>query len=503
VPLHYAKLQKSLVDEKMKIVVFGIGKYYQNRAEELHNILEKDTDEIVAFIDNGGEISRYEDKSVYKPDKLAGLMYDYVVIMSSYYDEMYSQLISLGVRQSDILDYYAFKRMKELIQRQGDVLFYSQIKQPLDSKKGKVLLVQNGLTFNGGPVALMQAAMVLRSKGYQVTFATGDSPDEQVIRYINEMGMSLCVFQSYPYIGGRDLDVVKEYDSVIVNVFPSIPYAYEFSSVRPTLWWIHENPDGFGEAAYAETKERFYRLDASAWMNRPRIVAVNNRAKDVFESYYPGKVKDTMAYGLPDEGDVAPSLKKGEKIVFAIVGTVIQRKGQDLFIEAAKRLTKRYPGKCEFWIVGGYNPEDVYYQKLLDESQDEPSIRFMGLKNREEMREIYKQIDVSVCASRSECLQIVTVEGMMHGKMCITTDATGMTEYITDGDNGMVFESENADALYGKMLWCIEHYDDEEFICMRKKARDTYESYFTMEAFGESLVKQLELTKQNWKGDLE
>ena len=77
----------------------------------------------------------------------------------------------------------------------------------------------------------------------------------------------------------------------------------------------------------------------------------------------------------------------------------------------------------------------------------------------------------------------------MHGKICITTDATGMADYITDGENGFVCGAGNADELADKMNYVLNY--SEELKDMRKRARETYEKYFSMENFGDKLEKYL------------
>ena len=474
----------------MKLVIFGMGKYYENRSDEL-NCLSKE-DEIVAFIDNYSTNTTFLGHPVYNPYRIDELIYDFVLIMSSYYDEMVNQLVLLGVDKNCIISFDDYRKIK----KQGSICIDRSNNKNSQKSEHRILLAQNAMDFNGGAIALLQVAIALKERGYDFMLVTGVRPNEKFIKYVLSLGIDFGVFESYPLIGGKDLDFVKTFDYIIVNVYPSIKFAYEFSKIRPTIWWIHEPSDAFGETLYCDTQKEFPTLNNSIWMKRIRVLMVNERAKKTFDSYYHAVSAGTMAYALPDE---AQSLRKSAgKIVFCVAGTVIPRKGQDIFIDASKRVELAYPNRCEFWIIGKYNEEDDYYKQLLKTAANIPSIKFLGLKNREEMLDVYGQIDVSVCSSRNECLQIVTVEGMMHEKICITTDATGMTDYISDGINGLVFKSEDVDALYNKMKWVIEHYNDDDYNRMRHNARRTYELNFSLDVFGDNLERELVKAKEDF-----
>lgn len=94
-------------------------------------------------------------------------------------------------------------------------------------------------------------------------------------------------------------------------------------------------------------------------------------------------------------------------------------------------------------------------------------------------------------------MSLTITEGMMYGKVCITTDATGMADYIRSGENGFVVPTEDAKALARCMVDIIEQ--PERYADMRVAARRTYEEHFTPEIFAERLTTELEMTIESWK----
>ena len=89
------------------------------------------------------------------------------------------------------------------------------------------------------------------------------------------------------------------------------------------------------------------------------------------------------------------------------------------------------------------------------------------------------------------------VEGLMYGKICITTDATGIADYMTDGVDGFIVRADNAEALAQRMEIAIRRMDD--LLPMRKAARACYEKYFSMKVFGDRLESELWKTIHTWK----
>lgn len=181
------------------------------------------------------------------------------------------------------------------------------------------------------------------------------------------------------------------------------------------------------------------------------------------------------------------------KVVFAIIGSVCEGKAQDIFCRAVEKMKDKE--KAEFWIIGKYG-EDEYSKEICRMAHMEKTIRMLGLMTREEIYNSFPVIDVVVCASREDSLPIVMTEGMMFGKVCITTDATGTADYIREGENGFVVPAGDADALAGRMEWILAHRD--KLMDMGKNARKTYEGHFTMEIFGENLERALLETKREW-----
>ena len=82
----------------VNIIIFGIGKMYEVRKSFFEE--NRDRINIVAFLDNNPEFQgkQKDGVAVYAPEKIEGLNYDCVLLLSKQYmKEMKDQLLSLGV----------------------------------------------------------------------------------------------------------------------------------------------------------------------------------------------------------------------------------------------------------------------------------------------------------------------------------------------------------------------------------------------------------------------
>ena len=150
---------------------------------------------------------------------------------------------------------------------------------------------------------------------------------------------------------------------------------------------------------------------------------------------------------------------------------------------------------CEFWVVG-FCGQDSYGKQVRKFIQSFSRAKLFGVMNRSELRKLFQQIDCVVCASLEETMSLTITEGMMHGKVCITTDRTGMAEYIEDGVNGFICKAGEAMSLYHCMRRVFELRDDSYEI--RRNARTLYKEMFSMDRFGERLEQALQETKRRY-----
>ncbi|MCI9141200.1 MAG: glycosyltransferase [Lachnospiraceae bacterium] len=466
----------------MRIVVFGAGKFYQKRKEELLSDIDV---ELVAIIDNNQYIQgTYMDHvPILGIEQLEALDYDIVILMSAKASEMKIQLSKLGVDPKRIWYWERFKSEKE----KGRFYFHCGDLTHRSWKK-KVLFISNDLGYSGGALAAVYAALALQERHYKVVLAAPGG-NSVFIKEIKERGLNIMICPALPYLYEEELAFIEQFDAVIVNVFPMILCASEISKRKPVVWWIHEASD-----FYQTTRVQFAEYAREEQLENIDIYAVSRIAQANFNHYFPKRISQTLAYGIPDECLNIPQTNKGDKILFAIIGGVTPRKAQDIFLEAVKGIKEELRKKALFWIIGSL-AQDSYCNKIRDMASDDSSIIFWGEMPRVEIEKAFFSIDVLVCPSWEDPLPIVATEAMMYGRPCIVSESIGTVDYIMEGRNGLIFPTGDSKALSAKMEWVIQN--SEQLSQMGKNARQTYEKYFTMDGFGERLEAALQNSLKN------
>lgn len=466
----------------MKIIVFGLGQYYKNRKEKLLSCAQGS---IIAYTDNNESLwGRVIDGApVVAPQDTLKINFDAFVVMNSYAEEIYEQLTEMGIEKSRILywDFFYAARVsgeKRAYQGSGD-----------DSGgKDSILIISTSLNYNGGSLAAIYAAMTIKKRGYQATLAVPDC-DERLASEVTQKGITIYVCPALPYIFDKEKEWITQFNIVVVNVFQMIQSVRSLNNICPVLWWIHEPIE-----IIERMRSKFWNCLAEKDFKNVAIYAVSGIPLKNFNQFYPDRIQRILHYGIPDMRQEC-LVCDGEKtkVVFAIIGGICERKAQDIFCKAVEKLNAKE--EAEFWIIGRYG-EDDYSKEVCRMACHEKAIMMKGLMTREEIYNIFPEIDVVICASREDPLPIVMTEGMMFGKICITTDATGTADYIQEGKNGFIVPTEDVDALAKRMEWILSNRNRLAEIGMN--ARKTYENHFAMEIFGENIERALLETKREW-----
>lgn len=467
----------------IKTVIFGTGQYYKNRASEIARMQEV---QICAFIDNNPDLNgkKINDIPVSSPDALLQIDYDYVVLMSLYASDMKKQLLNIGIKESRIMFWGEFcaKFCREKIR------LYPAKLSVLEKKK-RILIISTQFNYNGGALAAVYAAMALKNIGYDVVIAI-PSGDRILIEEIIKKGLAIAICPAISYVY-EEIEWIKNFDIVIVNVFQMIRCACEISKVRPVLWWIHEPSE-----IYKPTASEFSDYIDIDVIKRINIVAVSRLAQNNFNQIFKDRIKKTMLFGIPQEAADCCAKKTDNRLVFALIGFISLKKGQIEFLKAASMFPVDKNFDIEFWIIGG-NKENEYFTNVKALAENNTNVKILGEKTREELNNIFHDIDVVVCASLEETMSITIVEGMMYRKICITTDATGIAEYIQNGKNGYICRAGDSRNLYEVMKRIKEDYGQLE--CVKDEARKTYENFFTLESFSERLEQELLWTEKEYQ----
>lgn len=465
----------------MRVVVFGTGAYYRNRKEYFRNV------EIVAFMDNNSKIQNtiLDGVPVYAPKDAVLLEYDYICIMSDRNTaSMIKQLIELNADIDKMIIFETFvKKQKRIISEGCMQTYYKNVPGDVKGKKGKILLMTHELSLSGAPIVLFYAAQILKKNGYDTAIL---SPKDGGLREVI-MKSGIPVFVDAGITGDNEYlkNWMMEFDLVIVCTLTYGQFVGEMADFpRPIIWWLHESEEVYSGWWPRAKPERIG--------SNVSIYAVGHRAIATYKKYFKNDNCKNLIYGIPNINDNWQKgyVKNHDNIVFAVIGVLQPRKGQDIFIEAIRRMRPEDKANAEFWLIGpdpGIYPE--FTEKLRQAAEKEPSIKIMGEMSMEMIKEQYPNIDVVVSPSRDDPMPVVMPEAMMFYKTCIVSDGAGTSALIEHKKNGLVCTCD-ADSLAEQMTWVMHNQD--KLMSIGVEGRKLYENVFSTEAFEKNLVEIVE-----------
>ncbi len=465
------------------VIIFGTGVCYQNYKEL---VFSKST--VLCLSDNNK--AKWETSldgiSILPPDKIHSFDFDRIVLLVSYPTavEIKTQLIQLGIPECKILFYDEYIAH---VCRGEQICF--------EAKHIKIAIISRKLDYSGSSVAILNASIALNTAGYLVTLIVPQC-DRRFAREFNCHGVSIIECPSIICMENTELRLIDSFDFVIVNVLPTIDAVFKVFGYKPLLWWIHEPSEKYSNL-YKSVSARYPQYLSDKRIQSIPVYAVSTIAKNPFLRHFSKAKVDILPYCLVDEGNLSVQNNKCATISFALIAGFSELKQQHLYLQAAAKLVETHTN-CRFLLIGNLG-NSAYSQKVLALAKSMPSVELRGVLTREQMLAAYQnEIDVVVCPSLEECLPTVIAEGMMHSKLCIVSDNTGMADYITDGENGFICKAGSLESLYEKMVYCAEHFGELDSV--RKNARKTYEENFTMDIFAKRIDRIIKDSLKNMGG---
>ncbi len=164
-------------------------------------------------------------------------------------------------------------------------------------------------------------------------------------------------------------------------------------------------------------------------------------------------------------------------------------KGIDVMIRAMAAVRRKFPRAC--FVIAGLPHDHDYAQELNDLCQElgvTGNVRFAG--NQEKIGRFLKMTQVFCLPSRSEGFSNALIEAMACNLPCVATRVGGNGEALEEGVSGYLVESEDAEAMAGRILDLLEN--PERARQMGAAARRAVEERFTIEAMESKLIQLYE-----------
>ncbi len=361
------------------------------------------------------------------------------------------------------------------------IRMWGRNKSETSSDKLDLLFVSHDLSWSGAPLILLHMAKWCQEQGF---FVVVMSPSDGPLREeFLQAGIPLLVdplittgHPSFPAFA-------REFDCVVASTIFGTPIVRAVKSAGiPHLWWIHE---GRVAEHYLATDPA---LCATLGM-ADLIVTPDTRSSLVYQPYAERPVR-VMSYGIPDPLAKleSPVQRKTGPLKFLLLGTIEQRKGQQVFLEALKNLPEDVLKNAHFEIIG--RPHDpAIMSEVVAAAKDASYLSYGEGVSPAEALTLIRDTDVMVCASWDETGPLILMEALALGKVILSTAVGAVAEILSAEEDGLFFKPGDTAALSAAIQRLVREPDLVKRL--QRNSRKAFEKYFTFDRFGENFVEAM------------
>lgn len=352
----------------------------------------------------------------------------------------------------------------------------------------RALVLTHEFSMTGAPIVLVNAIPALRSMGYEAV-VLGPAEGKAMELFLNA---GANVVTNSEMLGNLALyGVALNCDLILINTVCQLDAIHRLSGAQvPVLWWLHDAFQGY-PYIIPDIPRRL--------RQNVKVCAVGSHAMAAMHSVRPGFEIEQLIYGLPDYArDSFPTYDLGYtqgKQLFVTVGSLEERKGQDVLCTAIQRLPREKMRQSAFLFVGKYLQEDFYHLVVQLTEEFPENVFYRESLTRDEIKSLMQQCSCVICSSRDDPMPTFVTEGLIFGRPAIVSEHTGTAGLIQEGVDGFVYRQDSPVELAEKIEYFIDHPELTEQ--MSKACRALYERSFTYESF-QTTLKQLvqELTER-------
>ncbi len=352
-------------------------------------------------------------------------------------------------------------------------------------KKFNVLIVIHELTITGAPIIAFDIAKaVLELGGYPVMYSYSDGP----LRFeLEKLNIPVIVNNIAKQDEFSFINFAKNFDVIIANTVVTYPAVHMIQDIVPTIWYIHEaqNIESFFIPYFDNNK---IKLEDTLKNTRATICVPSEYSLNVVKKY--NKNVQLFRYGFNDLYDKEIDIKKD--IQFSIIGTIEDRKAQDIFVEAILLMPEKYQKKAKFNIIGNDKTCLSFSQKLKEKTKKIPSVVWHGLiLDQNKKKNLFIKTSILVVISRDDCAPLVVTEGAVLMKPSIISTNVGTCFPFDNGKTGFIVETGNIKQLAETMMNIIDN--PSILNSMGEEARKRYLETSTIDLFRNkilSLIKE-------------
>lgn len=343
----------------------------------------------------------------------------------------------------------------------------------------KIMQIMPGRVWGGAEQVILDLSKALSERGHEVIVYVRRSP-----AVIGRMERELP-FRVLPFAGTYDVRAVRTLARALREDAADIVHVHDAAFVPMA---VAANRMAGGKAKVVFTRHIARRSRTAPWLRWAfrrlhRVVFVSRLSMDLWREANPWMPESRCVVvhnSIPGQAETLslPTLRRqlgaeGDCPVLMFTGRVRRSKGCMTMVKALAGV-RGLPFRMVF--VGKCKPER-YGARLLAEAERlgiGGKVRLWGFTA--DVRSLVREADIALAPSivREAC-PLSPMEFMQAGKCVITTDNGGQTEYIKDGETGMIVPPDDAEALSAAIRRAVED------AALRRRIGENARSHFENE----------------------
>lgn len=353
----------------------------------------------------------------------------------------------------------------------------------IPGERPRVLFFSHETTLSGAPIALFHLACSLQESGRAPVIAAPErGPISELLEARNIEVLIDATFLIDP-AHEKLTELCGGFDVVVANTIASWPAvrAARAAGAR-AVWYLHET------LVAIELIGKISEIRPTLEEAHLLITPTQQTAR-VYQGITRTLV-EVVPYGIPEPNCVTESGRNADKrLKFVALGSYEPRKGQDVLLDAIRALSPDVRSATSFTLAGRVLDEP-FFANLKKTAAEFENVELAPALDHTGSLQLLAECDVLVCASRDETMPISILEAMSLGKLVVSADLGGISEWLRDGVNGFLVPPEDPARLARAITACVSAPQSRR--TFGAAARRTFEHHFTLRQFGSRFAAVLD-----------
>jgi glycosyltransferase involved in cell wall biosynthesis len=260
------------------------------------------------------------------------------------------------------------------------------------------------------------------------------------------------IFKISKFIKSNKINIICSHDyksnfyAVIVARIFGMPAISVFHGRTGTDWksTIYEKFDDWIRPFFSRivSVSNYTALNAISPALRSKIVIIPNAVK----------IENVYGYSSPENFKRELGIADDDFVIL-YAGRLSREKGIQYLIAAAESIIKKH--KNIKFLILGEGAERKSLESFVSQKDLHQYVKFLGFQ--QDIDQYFELMDVLILPSLSEGMPLVILEAFVHRKPVIANDVGGISEVVSNYENGILTKSGDIDSLHKAIEYCKTH----------------------------------------------